>query len=267
MELPRDEFKAASLAAPVGWAYDSDERWGTLAAWKWRDLCEAGGSGSLPLTSRGKRTIAAAIALTFWPNYFGKQSEAARAFGAPPPLLSRRLPAVRTFLDGQTPESFAIPPSRLTPYPYGVAVPRLFMPTAVLAKNVELAADWQRDLDLRADAEAERRRHVRAAADAGDAQANAVMDKERERGKRRRDKVGDKLGRFYDMPGQAEKRQAERTRQRLSKKYVKACPPPCHRARRCPFTLAHCARRRAAALAAERARCHAGVEEFLCVPS
>ena len=93
MELSRDEFKAASLAAPVGWAYDSDERWRKLAAWKWRELCEAGGGGdkthapSLPLTNRGNRTIAAAIAFTFWPDYFDKQANAARAFGAPPPLL------------------------------------------------------------------------------------------------------------------------------------------------------------------------------------
>ena len=227
MELSRDEFKAASLAAPVGWAYDSDERWRKLAAWKWRELCEAGGGGdkthapSLPLTNRGNRTIAAAIAFTFWPDYFDKQANAARAFGAPPPLLSRRLPAVRSFLDGETPESFAIPPSRLTPYPYGVAVPRLFMPTAVLAENAELAARWQSDLDQRADAEAERRRRVRVAADAGDVQANAIMDKELARGKKRRDKVGDKNGKYYDRPGQAEKREAERKRQRLSKKAVR----------------------------------------------
>ena len=34
VELPHDEFKAASKAAPVGWAYDTDERWGKLAALK-----------------------------------------------------------------------------------------------------------------------------------------------------------------------------------------------------------------------------------------
>ena len=188
VELPHDEFKAASKAAPVGWAFDTDERWGKLAALKWRELSKASGcSGSAMLANVGKRAVAAAIALTFWPEYFDKNVDAARAFGAPPKLLSRRLPAIKTLIEGETPTSFALPPGRLTPYPDGLAVPRLAMPTVALAGDAELAADWQRERDLHADNEARRRKRVRAAADEGDARANAIMDAEMARGKRRRD--------------------------------------------------------------------------------
>lgn len=122
-------WKAASLAAPVGWAFD--EWWRKFVVIKWRELCAATGCGSgEKMAHTGERAVAAAIALTFWPEWFDKQVDAARAFGAPARLLSRRLLAVRTFLNGETPQSFAIPPDPCSPYPNGLATPRLALPTS-----------------------------------------------------------------------------------------------------------------------------------------
>ena len=75
IELRDDEFKAASLSAPVGWAYDTDPRWNTLVTCKWRKLCEATSCGSGGLIAHtGKRAVAAAIAFTFWPGCFDKRN-------------------------------------------------------------------------------------------------------------------------------------------------------------------------------------------------
>ena len=182
-----DGIKAASLAAPVGWAFD--ERWRKFVDFKWPALCGATGCGSGEILAHtGQRAVAAAIALTFWPECFNKQVDVARAFGAPTRLLSRRLRAVRTFLDGETPESFAIPPNPYTPYPDGLATPQLTLPLTTSPATADIvAADWQRGKDMHAANQWRRRKRVRAAADAGDAQANAIMDAEVARGKKRRE--------------------------------------------------------------------------------
>ena len=211
-----DGIKAASLAAPVGWAFD--ERWRKFVDFKWPALCGATGCGSGEILAHtGQRAVAAAIALTFWPECFNKQVDVARAFGAPTRLLSRRLRAVRTFLDGETPESFAIPPNPYTPYPDGLATPQLTLPLTSPATADIVAADWQRGKDMHAANQWRRRKRVRAAADAGDAQANAIMDAEVARGKKRREAAHND---WVDNNGR--KVLAERKRQRKSKDFMRA---------------------------------------------
>ena len=215
--LDVDGVKAASLAAPVGWAFD--ERWRKFVNFKWRALCVATGCGSgESLAHTGQRAVAAAIAFTFWPECFSKQVDAARAFGAPVRLLSRRLPAVRTFINGETPESFAIPPNPSTPYPDGLATPQLTLPLATTPTGADtVAANWQRVKDMHADNQWRRRKRVRAAADAGDTQANAIMDAEVARGKKRRKAADDDW-----VKNDGRKVLAERERQRKSKDFMRA---------------------------------------------
>ena len=182
------DFNAASLAAPVGWAFTA--HWAKLADWAWWDLCDATGCGkglsssgpSKPLAESGQRALAAAFAVNFWPGHFDRQVDAAHAFGAPPRLLSRRLPAVKAFVDGRSAETFRLPRAQSD----GVAVPQLGWPDAGAPVNTVQALRWQRERDWHADNQARRRQRVRLAADNGVPQANAEMDKELARGKKRR---------------------------------------------------------------------------------
>ena len=72
------EFKLANLAAPIGWAFN--ERWDRFVTWTWRERCANATCGKAPernLADSGTRAIAAAVALTFWPELFDKQVDAA----------------------------------------------------------------------------------------------------------------------------------------------------------------------------------------------
>ena len=106
----RDEFKRANVAAPIGWAFSP--AWDKLIVWSWRHLCAATSCGTGgDLADTGKRALAAGFALCFWPSCFVQQVHAAHAFGAPPRLLSRRLPAVRQFLKGKSADTYCLVPN------------------------------------------------------------------------------------------------------------------------------------------------------------
>jgi hypothetical protein len=180
-----DAFEHANLAAPPGWAFTP--AWAKLITWSWRDLCEAtrcGTGGDLAET--GKRALAAAFALCFWSSCFKQQVHAAHAFGAPPRLLNRRLPAVRQFLTGKSAVTYCLAPHPIH-HPEGFPTPPLPMPDAQAGGDAEVAARSKREREWHADNQAARRARVRAAAEAGDAMANATMDKEKVRGQTRRE--------------------------------------------------------------------------------
>lgn len=176
-------FKAASMAAPVGWAFS--QAWAWLAAGTWHDICDANsGRSNCGLRQTGERAVSAAIALTFWPNHFDQQVHAAHAFGAPPRLLSRRLPAITALLDGSTAEIFR-PKS---PGHRFYTTPMLTMPgnTRDHGANMLAASRSERDREHHANNQSRRRKRVRNDADAGGADANAIMDAELKRGRQRR---------------------------------------------------------------------------------